>query len=70
MVLHNRLICHHWRANVDMQPILDRHAAVAYMVKYATKGEKASSNLKEDSIWYRSIVAFMNTNFLHFIFDC
>ena len=37
---HNRLICHHWRGNVDMSIILDRHRAISYMVKYATKGEK------------------------------
>jgi hypothetical protein len=36
--IHNRLICHHWRANVDMQIILDVSAAINYMVKYATKG--------------------------------
>jgi hypothetical protein len=40
MNVHNRLICHHWRANVDMQIILDISAAISYMVKYATKGEK------------------------------
>ena len=37
---HNRLICHHWRANVDMQGIIDVQAAINYMVKYATKGSK------------------------------
>ena len=45
MNMHNRLICHLWRANVDMQMILDKHAAVTYMVKYATKGEKAGTNI-------------------------
>ena len=35
---HNRLICHHWRGNVDMSIILDRHRAISFMVKYATKG--------------------------------
>jgi hypothetical protein len=44
MNVHNRVICHTWRGNVDMQIILDHHAAVNYMVKYATKSEKAGTN--------------------------
>ncbi|RNA15588.1 ATP-dependent DNA helicase PIF1 [Brachionus plicatilis] len=43
--MHNCLICHHWRGNVDMQVILDKSAAINYMVKYATKGEKAGQSL-------------------------
>ncbi|CAF0951603.1 unnamed protein product [Brachionus calyciflorus] len=31
MNMHNRLICHHWRGNVDMQIILDKSAAINYM---------------------------------------
>ena len=38
MNIHNRLLCHHWRANMDIQIILDHSAAINYMVKYATKG--------------------------------
>ena len=34
-------MCHYWRGNVDLQIVLDSNAAIAYMVKYATKGEKA-----------------------------
>jgi hypothetical protein len=45
--MHNRLICHHWRGNVDMQIILDEAAAINYIVKYATKGEKAGQELTE-----------------------
>jgi hypothetical protein len=26
MNMHNRIICHNWRANVDMQIILDRRS--------------------------------------------
>ena len=37
--MHNRVIYQLWRDNVDLQVILDRHAAVAYMVKYASKCE-------------------------------
>ncbi len=44
---HCRLVCNEWRANVDMQIILDHHAAINYMVKYATKSEKAGSQLTQ-----------------------
>ena len=37
--MHNRVMHQHWRTKVDLQLILDRHAVVAYMVKYASKGE-------------------------------
>jgi hypothetical protein len=47
MNAHNRLICHHWRGNVDMSIILDKHRATSYMVKYATKGEKAGKALTQ-----------------------
>jgi hypothetical protein len=45
--VHNRVAAHHWRGNVDFQIILDQHAAISYMVKYAAKGEKSSSSLNE-----------------------
>jgi len=51
--IHNRLILEHWLANVDMQIILDKEAAVAYMVKYATKAEKSGSNLND---LYKSVI--------------
>jgi hypothetical protein len=47
MNMHNRLICHGWRGNVDMQIILDRHAAINYMVKYASKAEGAGQSLNQ-----------------------
>ena len=43
--IHNRTICNEWRANVDMQIILDQSAARHYMVKYITNGEKAGQQL-------------------------
>ena len=43
---HGRTACHAWRGNMDMQLILDHHAAVNYMVKYATKSEKAGNSFK------------------------
>ena len=36
--VHNRSLFHHWRANMDMQIIIDSTAAINYMVKYACKG--------------------------------
>ena len=42
--MHSPFMLHHWRGNIDLQIILDKHAAVNYMVKYATKGEKAGKN--------------------------
>ena len=51
--IHNQLIFEHWLANVDMQIILDKEAAVAYMVKYATKSEKAGSSLQD---LYKSVI--------------
>jgi hypothetical protein len=37
-----KTLCHYWRGNVDLQIVQDKQAAISYMVKYATKGEKAS----------------------------
>ena len=51
---HNKVMLQHWRANVDLQVILDYHAAIAYMVKYAAKAEKQGRNLMS---LYRSVVA-------------
>lgn len=45
--MHNRLLCHNWRENVNMQIILDQSAAINYMVKYATKGEKAGQSMSQ-----------------------
>jgi hypothetical protein len=44
---HCRIVSNEWRANVDMQLILDHHAAINYMVKYATKGEKAGTEFTQ-----------------------
>lgn len=43
--VHNPIMCQGWRANVDLQVIVDKEAAINYMVKYASKGEKAGRNL-------------------------
>ena len=47
MNVHCRPAAHAWRGNMDMQLILDHHAAVNYMVKYATKSEKAGNSFKQ-----------------------
>ena len=39
---HNRTILQLWRANVDWQPVLSRHAVMNYIAKYAAKAEKSS----------------------------
>ena len=36
-----------WRANCDIQIIVDYHACLEYLVKYTSKGEKASSVLND-----------------------
>ena len=42
---HNRSMQQSWRANVDMQVIVDVEACVRYMAKYAAKGEQKSKAL-------------------------
>ncbi len=44
MNVHNRIVAQNWRGNVDMQIILDQQAAINYMVKYVTKGNKLLLN--------------------------
>lgn len=39
-------MAHHWLANVDLQLILDAHAAITYMTKYAAKAEKSGRALQ------------------------
>ena len=39
---HNHLMIQHWRANVDLQIIVDVDACARYMAKYATKDEPRS----------------------------
>lgn len=47
----------HWRANVDLQVIVDVQACARYMVKYAAKGEPRSQSVQS---LYRSCVAHLN----------
>ena len=43
---HQKIQLVGWSANCDMQVILDYHACVEYLCKYAAKGEPRSSTLK------------------------
>lgn len=44
--VHNRTMLQHWRANVDIQLILDPYAAINYMAKYASKSERSGNSLQ------------------------
>ena len=39
---HNRVMLQHWRANVDLQIVVDVDACARYMAKYIAKGEPRS----------------------------
>lgn len=43
---HNRLLIQNWRANVDIQIIVDADGCANYLAKYAAKGEPPSNTLK------------------------
>lgn len=44
---HNRLLLQNWRANVDLQIIVDIQACARYMAKYVAKGEPRSQAVSE-----------------------
>ena len=44
---HQRLQLQGWRANCDIQVVVDYHACVEYLAKYASKGEPRSPILKQ-----------------------
>ena len=56
---HIRIKSENWLANIDIQIILDQAAAISYMVKYATKAEKAGSSLHE---LYKSVILNVDEN--------
>ncbi len=43
---HQRLQLQGWRANCDIQVVIDHYACVEYLIKYAAKGEPRSPMLK------------------------
>lgn len=44
---HNRLMLQHWRANVDLQVIVDVNACARYMTKYIAKSEQRSKSASD-----------------------
>ena len=44
---HNWYILQLWRANVDWQPVLSRHAVIKYIAKYAAKAERSSETYQQ-----------------------
>ena len=46
LITHQKIQLLGWRANCDMQVILDYHACVEYLCKYADKGEPRSNTLR------------------------
>ena len=44
---HNKLLLQYWRANVDVQAIVDIEDCVRYMTKYTAKAETKSQTAKE-----------------------
>lgn len=44
---HQRIQLQGWRANCDIQVVIDHHACVEYLAKYAAKGEPKSQQLKD-----------------------
>ena len=44
---HQRLQLQGWRANCDIQVVIDHYACVEYLTKYAAKGEPRSPLLKQ-----------------------
>lgn len=44
---HNKLLLIAWRANCDIQPVLDKHSAMAYIAKYASKSEEETTTYRQ-----------------------
>ena len=56
---HQRLQLQGWRANCDIQVVIDYHACVEYLAKYASKAEPRSSVMKTA---FNSIIRNCNTD--------
>ena len=54
---HQRLQLQGWRANCDIQVVIDYHACVEYLTKYASKGEPRSPVMKTA---FNSIIRYCN----------
>ena len=44
---HSRLLLQNWRANVDLQIVVDVHACARYMAKYVAKAEPRSKSVSD-----------------------
>ena len=55
---HQKIQLEGWRANCDIQVILDYHACIEYLCKYAAKGEPRSNTLKNT---FNSVVHNLNS---------
>ena len=60
---HNRTMLQYWRANVDMQIIVDVEACARYMAKYAAKAEQKSKAL--DAIFKSCVNSITETGNSH-----
>ena len=56
---HQKLQLQGWRANCDIQVVIDHYACVEYLTKYTAKGEPRSPILKQA---FNSIVQNFNSN--------
>ena len=56
---HQRLQLQGWRANCDIPVVIDYHACIEYLAKYASKGEPKSPVLKQE---FTSIMHTCSTN--------
>ena len=56
---HQKLQLQGWRANCDIQVVIDHYTCVEYLTKYAAKGEPRSPILKQA---FNSIVLNVNSN--------
>jgi ATP-dependent DNA helicase PIF1 len=44
---YNALFILGWRANIDFRPVINKEAVIAYVAKYASKGETSSSSYQD-----------------------
>ncbi|KAJ6480204.1 hypothetical protein C8R45DRAFT_800847, partial [Mycena sanguinolenta] len=44
---HNVPMILGWRANIDIRPVLNKNAVIAYVAKYASKAETQSSSYSD-----------------------
>ena len=57
---HQQLQLQGWRANCDIQVVVDHYACVEYLTKYAAKGEPRSPMLKQACTDYSLLDVYGN----------